>query len=219
MNINNSKCYENLTFLNYNHIKKSIWSKTAAAGYDEMYSEFLKFSGPKTRAWLTSFYKVDTCQNFSRELSKKHTNGIKGLLRRIIKAEKTKRSLLYQKLKNTPNFRLKSRKPPWSTANKLVLSNFEGTKEWRENCTSTDVKKKLPKGMDLPRDVWSVLNRIRTGHGRCHSMMSKWDLKASPAWYCSYNNQTVHHIVEECLKRRFNRGIEGIHTANNEALE
>jgi len=27
-----------------------------AAGYDEIYSEFLKFSGPKTRAWLTSFY-------------------------------------------------------------------------------------------------------------------------------------------------------------------
>jgi len=49
--------------------------------------------------------------------------------------------------------------------------------------------------------------------------MSKWDLKDSPAWYCGYNNQTVHHIVEECLKRRFNRGIEGIHTANNEALE
>jgi len=30
---------------------------------------------------------------------------------------------------NTPNLRLKSRKPQWSTAKKLALSNFEGTKE------------------------------------------------------------------------------------------
>jgi len=35
---------------------------------------------------------------------------------------------------------LKSRKPPWSTAKELALSNFKGTKEWRENWISTDVK-------------------------------------------------------------------------------
>jgi len=38
-------------------------------------------------------------------------------------------------LRNTPNFRLKSRKHPWSTAKELALSNFEGAKEWRENWT------------------------------------------------------------------------------------
>jgi hypothetical protein len=51
------------------------------------------------------------------------------LLRTTTKADKTKRSLLYQILRNTPNLRLKSRKPPWSTAKELALSNFEGTKE------------------------------------------------------------------------------------------
>ncbi|KAF0755627.1 Uncharacterized protein FWK35_00017571, partial [Aphis craccivora] len=102
----------------------------------------------------------------------------------------------------------------------LVASSFCSTAEYGAQvcCLVSDPNKGV-EGMDLPRDVWSVLNRIRTGHGQCRSMMSKWDLKDSPAWYCGYNNQTVHHIVEECLKRRFNRGIEGIHTANNEALE
>lgn len=74
-------------------------------------------------------------------------------------------------------------------------------------------------GMDLPRDVWAVLNRIRTGHGRCGSMMSKWGLKDSPSCDCGHDNQTIHHIVEDCPKRRFHRGIEGIHAANNNALE
>ncbi|KAL4119302.1 hypothetical protein QTP88_012127 [Uroleucon formosanum] len=114
-----------------------------------------------------------------------------------------------------------------STAKELALSNFEGTKEWCENWTSTDVKNsglvpdpnKGVVGMDLPRDVWSVLNRIRTGHGRCGSMMSKWGLKDSPTCDCGHDNQTIHHIVEDCPKRRFNRGIEGIHAASNEALE
>ncbi|KAF0749652.1 Uncharacterized protein FWK35_00024378 [Aphis craccivora] len=109
------------------------------------------------------------------------------LLRTTTKADKTKKSLLYQMLINTPNLGLKSRKPPWSTAKELALSNFEGTKEWCENWKSTEVKNrglvsdlnKSVEGMDLSRDVWSVLNRIRTGHGRCGSMMSKWVLRTA----------------------------------------
>jgi len=73
--------------------------------------------------------------------------------------------------------------------------------------------------MNLPRDVWSVLNRIRTGHGRCSSMMSKWGLKDSPTCDCGHDNQTIHYIVEDCPKRRFNRGIEEIHAENIEALK
>lgn len=49
------------------------------------------------------------------------------LLRTTNKADKTKWSLLYQILRNTPNLRLKSRNSPWSTAEEL--SNFEGTKK------------------------------------------------------------------------------------------
>lgn len=71
--------------------------------------------------------------------------------------------------------------------------------------------------MDLPRDVWSVLNRILTGHGRCGFMMSKWGFSDTPV--CDYDNQTIHHIVLDCPKSRFNQLIEGIHPANNEALE
>ncbi|CAI6364115.1 unnamed protein product [Macrosiphum euphorbiae] len=87
------------------------------------------------------------------------------LLRTTTKADRTKRALFYQMLRNTPNLRLKSRKSPWSTAKELALSNFEGTKEWSENWISIDVKNsglvsdsnKGVEGMDLPRDVWSVV--------------------------------------------------------------
>jgi len=49
--------------------------------------------------------------------------------------------------------------------------------------------------------------------------MSKWGLKDSTTCDYGYDNQKIHHIVEDCPKRRFNQGIEGIHAANNEAFE
>lgn len=152
---------------------------------------------------------------------------MEALLRTTNKAVKMKRSLLYQMLINTSNLRLKSRKPLWNTAKELALSNFEGKIRLRENWTSTDVKNsclvsdpnKGVEGMNLPRGVWSVLNRIRTGHGRCGSMISKWGLKDNPVCDCGYDRQTIHHIVTDCPKRKFNQGIEVIHAVNDEALE
>ena len=41
-----------------------------------------------------------------------------------------------------------------------------------------------PVGMGLPRAAWVKLNRLRTGVGRFHSSMHKWDLAPSPNCEC-----------------------------------
>lgn len=45
----------------------------------------------------------------------------------------------------------------------------------KNSCLVSDPNKGVD-GMDLPRGIWSVLYRIRTGYGQCVSMMSKWSL-------------------------------------------
>jgi len=75
-------------------------------------------------------------------------------------------------------------------------------------------------GMELHRHEWSVLNRLRTGHGRCaDNMMFKWQLLVSPTFYCGNDRQTVNHIIKECQFRKFNQGIEGIHAITPEAVK
>jgi hypothetical protein len=62
--------------------------------------------------------------------------------------------------------------------------------------------------MDLSRDVWSVLNKIRTGHGRSDSMMYKWSLKDSSACDYGYDNQTIQLIVDDCPKGGSTRALK-----------
>jgi len=49
--------------------------------------------------------------------------------------------------------------------------------------------------------------------------MSKWGLKNSPACGYGYTNQTIHHIVVDCPKKKFSRGFKEIHETKNDALE
>jgi len=87
-----------------------------------------------------------------------------------------------------PDIRLKSRKPPWVKARELIQSQFCNAKKWQEEWLgNTALHKNLlkdptqrVKGFELPRREWVILNRLRTGHGRCAHMMFKWKLKDSP---------------------------------------
>ncbi|KAE9521936.1 hypothetical protein AGLY_017670 [Aphis glycines] len=85
---------------------------------------------------------------------------------------------------NADRLRLKSRKPPWKTAEMLLLENTGENTKWFEDWMAenpdvqnivTNPTSKQP-GFDLPRKIWVTLNRIRTGHGRCNHMMYKWKL-------------------------------------------
>ncbi|VVC30428.1 Hypothetical protein CINCED_3A018695 [Cinara cedri] len=63
------------------------------------------------------------------------------------------------------------------------------------------------------------INRIRTGQGRCGSLLFKWRYKDSAACDCGEVEQTMKHIVESCPRRSFEQGTEGIHKATKEAIE
>lgn len=54
------------------------------------------------------------------------------------------------------------------------------------------------KGEDLPRHLWTSLNRLRTGVGRFNSSLKKWGLSDSAACECGEPEQTAEHIISDC---------------------
>jgi len=92
-----------------------------------------------------------------------------------------KKSLLFQILKEKMENKLKYRKPPWLTAENLIHENFCGRQAWNDEWTKALVTNKdlvtkpeqYMEGMLLPRKHWATINRIRTGQGRCGSLLNK----------------------------------------------
>lgn len=82
--------------------------------------------------------------------------------------------------------RLKSRKPPRIITNALLQDNVMGITKWHsdrilENPDRPKIVTHLTirqAGFDMPRKIWMILNRQRTGHGR-------WN-------YLMYNTQSAH---------------------------
>lgn len=107
--------------------------------------------------------------------------------------------------------RLKSRQPAIATAKDLLESKFDvlqsWTEQWRQNCPaqcrSMPCIKEKPPGFHQPRAVWTTLNRIRTGHGRCADALYKWGKIPSPECDCGAERQTVQHIVNDCRNRAY----------------
>ncbi|KAI8431898.1 hypothetical protein MSG28_004452 [Choristoneura fumiferana] len=50
----------------------------------------------------------------------------------------------------------------------------------------------------LARKLWCRLNRLRTGHGRCHYFRHKWGWRDSALCECGEEAQTMEHIVQRC---------------------
>ena len=55
---------------------------------------------------------------------------------------------------------------------------------------------------ELPRQYWATLNHLRSGVDRFVSSMKEWGLKASAECECGHPEQTVYHIIEDCLLYR-----------------
>jgi hypothetical protein len=79
------------------------------------------------------------------------------------------------------NVRLKSRKPTWRLAQKLISEKFNINTEWNNEWKSSNPDKinlinnptvEIP-GTDLSRKEWVVLNRFRTDHGKAGHMLHK----------------------------------------------
>lgn len=130
-------------------------------------------------------------------------------------------------IENPPPTKLKSRKPLWLEDYLYKPLNID--KEWK---TKWETVKTLVyngdlikdptmevNGLDLSRKIWVMTNRLRTGHGKCNSMLFKWKLVPSAACLCGHPSQTIEHIVKECPRTKFNGDFTAIHSLVPEAIE
>lgn len=129
-------------------------------------------------------------------------------------------------LQSLPPDRLVSRKPIWKegfinvpfSAKDLWKNNWQMQQGIFNHSLITDPTKEVS-GLDLSRKVWSNLNRLRTGHGRCNYMLNKWNEDHNPACQCGHTEETISHIVTECPLTKFSEGFLGVHLVTPEALD
>ncbi|UYV64713.1 hypothetical protein LAZ67_3001734 [Cordylochernes scorpioides] len=128
-------------------------------------------------------------------------------------------------LQSPPKHRLKSRKPIWSRGNQLLSQNFNISEAWTNSWISSDIPNKnlitspsvkIP-GFSLPRREWVLLNRFRTGQGRCAELMKLWGYTKDPNCACNIP-QSMSHIPDDCPLYKFNGGISNLHSVTPEAL-
>ncbi|UYV84148.1 hypothetical protein LAZ67_X001318 [Cordylochernes scorpioides] len=121
--------------------------------------------------------------------------------------------------------RLKSRKPIWSRGNQLLSQNFNISEAWTNSWISSDIPNKnlitspsvkIP-GFSLSRREWVLLNRFRTGQGRCAELMKLWGYTKDPNCACNVP-QSMSHILDDCPLYKFNGGISNLHSVTPEAL-
>ena len=75
-----------------------------------------------------------------------------------------------------------------------------------------------PPGVDLPRQAWVRLNRLRTGVGRFRSSMHKWGLAPSAACECGAEEQTADHVILECPLYRAPNGSHGLLSVDDDTV-
>ncbi|UYV73658.1 hypothetical protein LAZ67_11000243 [Cordylochernes scorpioides] len=128
-------------------------------------------------------------------------------------------------LQSPPKHRLKSRNPIWSRGNQLLSQNFNISEAWTNSWISSDIPNKnlitspsvkIP-GFSLPRREWVLLNRFRTGQGRCAELMRLWGYTKDPNCACNVP-QSMSHILDDCPLYKFNGGIFNLHSVTPEAL-
>src|SRR6218665_3576112 len=112
---------------------------------------------------------------------------------------------------STPNYRLSSRRPIWWNQ---PAEDMTALSAWCAEWSATDVVNHSlvavpsvwPPGLELPRMEWVLLNRFRTGQGRCAANMVRWKQSSDPRCSCG-EIQTMSHIVDDCIETRFPGGL------------
>ncbi|UYV68475.1 hypothetical protein LAZ67_5004422 [Cordylochernes scorpioides] len=109
--------------------------------------------------------------------------------------------------------------------NQLLSQNFNISEAWTNSWISSDIPNKnlitspsvkIP-GFSLPRREWVLLNRFRTGQGRCAELMKLWGYTKDPNCACNVP-QSMSHILDDCPLYKFNGGISNLHSVTPEAL-
>jgi len=73
-----------------------------------------------------------------------------------------------------------------------------------------------PLGITLPRTAWGWLNCLRTSVRRFHSCLYRWGVAISVACDCGTEEQTVNHVVFQCLIRQPLHGLHGLMVLDDE---
>jgi len=73
-------------------------------------------------------------------------------------------------------------------------------------------------GFNIPRALWTTLNRIRTEQGNCNYLLHKWGMVESPLCGCG-QIQTIKHIVNECPITKYTGSFEEIHSTSDDAIK
>lgn len=122
--------------------------------------------------------------------------------------------------------RLISRKPTLKTALELTTSTFDINRAWISQWTDSNTtglvciqNPTIPlSGFNLPRHLWSRLNRVRVNCGVCADILYKWSWLPSPACDCGADEQTLRHIVNACPIRAYPGNLEDFLDLTPDAL-
>ena len=129
---------------------------------------------------------------------------------------------VYEDIYNPPLLRLPSRHPIWTA---LPDPDWSAVAQWQQEWSAREVRNQYlitdpaiqPPGHHLARSDWVLLNRYRTGHGRCAATLHDWGIGSSPSCVCG-ERQTMSHMVNDCPITSFPGGLAALHTADDAAL-
>ena len=116
-------------------------------------------------------------------------------------------------LREPPMSRLRSRRPFVIEAARLANLNQTEQETWEQSSSEG-----VPPGHDLvtnpkcPQPGFTLrqfvtLNRLRCSQARCAESLYRWGVITSPTCPCGESHQTTRHIVEECPRAAFPRGM------------
>nr|XP_014350022.1 PREDICTED: uncharacterized protein LOC106705349 [Latimeria chalumnae] len=128
---------------------------------------------------------------------------------------------VHKDLFDPPRARLSSRCPLWCCMPRQTSADTM----WREEWSATEVCNHFlvtdptarPPEFNQPRQIWTLLNRFRTGQGQCAANLHRWGQRDDPLCECG-QQQTMTHIVSECPLIKPEGGLKALRTANETAV-
>jgi hypothetical protein len=119
-------------------------------------------------------------------------------------------------LANLAPYRLKSRKPLWKE--EFLVQPFSICDYWKAAWQEVDIFNNNLNEDPTKQEAWCKINRFRTGHGKCNSMLFHWNIRENPSCECDAEKATIQHIVEERPLTKFQQGFSELHILTEDAL-
>jgi hypothetical protein len=128
---------------------------------------------------------------------------------------------------NPPTLRLTSRHPIWTQHYIQELSTAPSTADrWRSKWERaspknsyliTNPEDRVP-GFNLPRHLWTNINRFRCDTTRCADTDYKWGLRDNPHCCCGAVEDPAHILAGCAVREGLPGGLTKLHSADHEAI-